>query len=95
MAEKSGVYVYAHNTTNFDNTGLVGDLMPLQAVFKEEKNGISQITLRLSYDQYKKWQSCKVGNYIKARVPVRVPPVINEDQYSNVVKVYRYEEQGG
>lgn len=92
MAEKSGVYVYSHDCQNFDNTGLVGDLMPIHGVFKEEKNGISQVTLRLPYDEYEKWKACTVGNYLKVKVPVRVPPVINDDEYANTTEVYEYRE---
>lgn len=82
------VFVYAKDCTNFKTTGLVGDLRPLAATFNEEKNGISQVTLRLPYDQYEKWKAAKVGNIIKCQVPVRVPPVIKNDEYANRTEKY-------
>lgn len=82
------IYVYPHDCDDFTTTGLVGDLMPLEATFEEEKNGISQVTIKMSYDQYKKWQACKVGNIIKCAVPVRVPPVIKDDQYASSAENY-------
>lgn len=82
------VYVFDHDCDDFTTTGLVGDLQPIDATFQEEKNGISQVVLRLPYDQYKKWQAAKAGNIIKCKVPVRVPPVIADDEYAN--KTNRY-----
>ena len=92
MAEKNGVYVYAKDTTDFSDTGLVGDLQPISAVFMEERNGISQVVIRLPYDEYKRWKACQPGNYIKAMVPVRIPPKIENDEYANTAKVYKYEQ---
>ena len=87
MAENNGVYVYAHDCEDFTNTGLVGDLKPVEAIFTEEKNGVSQIKIKLPYDQYERWKAACVGNYIKALVPVRLPPVIQNDEYANTVRV--------
>lgn len=89
MAEKSGIYVYAPNEKDFTTTGLAGDLQPLEAVFQEEKNGISQVRIRMPYDQYKKWQYCRRGNIIKCMVPVRVPPVVKDGEYATQVSVYQ------
>ena len=86
-----GIYVYPHDCTDFTTTGLVGDLKPLEAIFEEEKNSISQVTIKIPYDQYKKWKACKVGNILKCKVPVRVPPVIMDDEYANSVDVYTNE----
>lgn len=80
------VYVYDQDCSNFANNGLVGDLRPISAIFSEEKNGLCQVTIRLTYDQYEKWKACKVGNILKCEVPVRVPPVIKNDQYANTTK---------
>ena len=86
-----GIYVYPHDCTDFTTTGLVGDLKPLEAIFEEEKNSISQVTIKIPYDQYKKWKACKVGNILKCKVPVRVPPAIMDDEYANSVDVYTNE----
>ena len=83
-----GIYVYPHDCEDFTTTGLVGDLMPIEATFTEEKNGISEVVIKMPYDQYKKWKACKVGNIIKCKVPVRVPPVIRDDEYAGTVEVF-------
>ena len=85
MAEKDGVYVYDQAETDFSTTGLVGDLMPIEGSFTEEKNGLAEIVIKIPYDQYEKWKQAKVGNIIKCEVPVRVPPVIYDDEYANSV----------
>lgn len=84
---KHHVYVYDKDTTDTTTTGLVGDLKPILATFREEKNGISEVTLRIPYEQLEKWKACKPGNLIKCEVPVRVPPVIENDEYANTVQV--------
>jgi len=86
MAENHPIYVYDQDCTDFSTTGLAGDLRPIEAVFTEEKNGESQVVIKLSYDSKQKWKSAKVGNFIKCAVPVRVPPVIRDDEYANTVK---------
>ena len=87
MAENHPVYIYAHDCEDFSTTGLVGDIRPLEATYTEEKNGTAEVVMRIPYDEYKRWQAAKVGNYIKCEVPVRVPPVIQNDQYANTVTV--------
>ena len=88
MPKNQPVYVYPEKCTDYTTTGLVGDLMPLKATFREEKNGISEIEIRMPYDKYEKWKACKEGRVIKAKVPVRVPPVINDDEYSGSVDIF-------
>lgn len=89
MAQKHHVYVYAQDCDDFTNTGLVGDLKPLEATFTEKKNGESILTVKLSYDEFERWKAAKVGNLLKCEVPVRMPPVIRNDEYANTVKVAR------
>lgn len=79
------MYVYPHNCTDFTTNGIAGDLMPITADYEEEKNGKISLKVQLVYDIYKKWKSCIPGNYIKCSVPVRVPPVIAEDEYTDEV----------
>lgn len=81
-----GIYVYPHDCKDFSTTGLCGDLQPIEAYFEEEKNGISQIEMTLHYDKHGKWKEAKVGRYIKAMVPVRVVPFIEDDSYSTTVQ---------
>lgn len=88
MAKNRPLYVYPEKCTDYTTTGLVGDLMPLQGIFHEEKNGMSEIEIRMPYDQYEKWKACKEGRVIKAEVPVRVPPVIENDEYAGTVDIF-------
>lgn len=83
------VYVYAHDCLDFTTTGLVGDLKPLEGTFTEEKNGVSEVVITLPYDEYNRWKACKVGNILKVMVPVRMPPVIENDEYASTVKTYK------
>lgn len=92
MAENRPVYVYDKGCTDFTTTGLVGDLKPILGTFYEEKNGLSQVTIRLPYDKYKRWKACKEGNILKCEVPVRIPPVISNDEYANTTQ--KYTEEG-
>lgn len=87
MAQQHGIYVYNQNAVDFTTTGLVGDLRPIEATFTEEKNGESQIVLKLTYDKHEKWKAVRVGQLIKCEVPVRIPPVIKDDEYANTVKI--------
>lgn len=89
MGQKHSIYVYDQNCIDFTTTGLVGDLKPMEAIFTEEKNGESQVVIKMSYDEFERWKSCKVGNILKCEVPVRVPPVIEDDEYANTVTVAR------
>ena len=87
MAQNHPVYVYRQNCKDFANTGICGDLRPLEATFTEEKNGESQVVIKIPYDQFKKWTFCQVGNILKCEVPVRMPPVIQNDEYATSTKI--------
>lgn len=89
MAKHHPIYVYAQDCKDFSTIGLVGDLRPIEATFTEQKNGESQVVLKLTYDEYERWKQAKVGNLIKCEVPVRVPPVIRDDEYANNVDIIR------
>ena len=82
------VYVYPHDCTDFTTTGLAGDLKPLEGTFTEEKNSVSEVVIRMPYDEFKRWKACKVGNILKCLVPVRVPPVIDDNEYAGSTDVY-------
>ena len=84
-----GVYVYDYDAVDLDTTGLVGDLMPVSCYFDEAKNGESVLTMRLIYDDLNKWAAVKVGSYVKAMVPVRVPPKISDNAYDREIMTYR------
>lgn len=85
----SGVYVYNHDDVDITTTGLVGDLQPIDCIYTEEKNGESALSMRLCYDSLGKWKAVKPGCYIKAKVPVRVPPKIIDYKYSETLTSYR------
>lgn len=84
-----GVYVYDYDAVDLDTTGLVGDLQPVSCYFDEAKNGESVLTMRLIYDDLNKWAAVKVGSYVKAMVPVRVPPKISDNAYDREIMTYR------
>ena len=84
----SGVYVYNYDDVDITTTGLVGDLQPAECIFTEEKNGESGLTMRLCYDSLGKWKAVKPGCYIKAKVPVRVPPRIISNKYNTTLYTY-------
>ena len=89
MAENHPIFVYDQDCKDFTTTGLAGDLRPIEATFTEEKNGMSQIVIKMVYDKHGKWKHCKVGNIIKCEVPVRVPPVIDNDEYATSVRIVK------
>lgn len=88
MERNKPIYVYDQDCKDFSTTGLVGDLQPIAAVFREEKNGISEIEIRIPYDQLRKWSQCTVGRILQCEVPVRVPPVISDDEFAGSVDVF-------
>ena len=87
MAHNKQIFVYPADCTDFRTTGLVGDLRPIEATFEEQKNGICEIEIKMPYDELQKWKSVKNDCIIKCEVPVRMPPVIDEDEYATSVKV--------
>ena len=87
MAENNPIYVYGQDCTDFTTTGLVGDIRPLEATYTEEKNGMAEVVMRIPYDEYERWKAAKVGNYVKCAVPVRIPPVIADDEYANTTQI--------
>ncbi len=84
-----GVYVFNHDDVDITTTGLVGDLQPVECIFTEEKNGESGLSMTLCYDSLGKWRAVKPGCYIKAKVPVRVPPKIVNTVYSETLTTYK------
>lgn len=87
MPKNKPIYVYPADCTDFTTTGLVGDLMPMEAIFTEEKNGVSEVVIKMPYDEFRKWKAAQKDTILKCEVPVRVPPVINDDEYANSVPV--------
>ena len=87
MANVQPIYVYPQDCDDFRGTGLCGDLRPVEGTFTEEKNGMSEIVIKVPYEELEKWKNCKPGNIIKAKVPVRIPPAIEDDEYVTSVTV--------
>lgn len=92
MAQKSGIFIYPHNCTDFSTVGMVGDITPNECYFEEEKNGMSKVTIRMPYDDLKRWQALRVGNIVKVRVPIRMPPSVKDGEYSDNAEIYRVVE---
>lgn len=88
------IYVFPHDAESFSTTGLVGDLQPIECYFTEQKNGLSQLTMKLAYDDLGKWKSVQNGCKVKAPVPCRVPPVITPTyELAQTVKRYKVKER--
>lgn len=81
----NGITVYAKDAKDFSDSGLTGEYIPLSATFSEEKNGLSQLNVSAIYEETGRWKSLVVGNIIKAKVPVRVPPVVRNDALASTV----------
>ena len=73
------ITIFDKSATDYSDSGLTGEYVPISATFSEEKNGVSQLNISAIYDDYERYKSLKVGNIVKAKVPVRVPPLIRSD----------------
>ena len=87
--KRNPINVYPYDCDDFTTSGLVGNIQPIEATFTEEKNGVCEIKMKLPYDQWERWKACKIGNLVKCSVPVRVPPVIEDDEYATSTEVIR------
>ena len=83
MAE---IYVYDRNCEDFANFGLVGALTPLSCRFREEANGMSEITLKHPLDAFGKYTALEVNNLLMMDVPVRTTPEIEDGSIVTAVE---------
>jgi len=77
------VYVYAPGAENFSTMGLCGALTPARCDFREQRNGLSQLTLDHPIDDYSRWALLAEGCVLRADVPVR--NVTEIDEHGNLV----------
>lgn len=71
------VYVYDRNCEDYANFGLVGALTPISWRFREEANGMSELTMEHPLDDFGKYTALVVNNKLMAEVPVRTTPEID------------------
>lgn len=81
-------YVYDRDTEDFDNFGECGELTATSCEFEEIANGMSEITMSHPYDSYGRWRYLIEGNIIKAEVPVRTLPPLDDGAVATVVEVW-------
>ena len=87
----SDIYVFSRNDVDNDYSsfGLVGALVPTQAVFKEEGNGESILEMSHPLDTWEKYRGLEKENIIVAKVPVRNVPEIQNGTQVSVVWEYK------
>lgn len=84
----SEIYVFDALAVDTSTAGLAGALLPRSAIFTEEAGGASELTIEHGYDDWGKWEALRVGNIIKAWVPVRTTPEISGGAIVTSVEVY-------
>lgn len=103
------IYVYDKDCRAFDNFGLVGALAATECRFKEDANGMSEITLKHPLDAFGRYTALEVNNKLIASVPVRTTPQIQDGSIVTAVEkwsvsatatraqqtLYRYSSGGG
>mgnify|MGYP002796968314 FL=1 len=79
------IYLYESNATALEGMGLVGALTPTECLFSEEANGLSEIRLTHPLDEWARYTQLAVGRILKAPVPVRsLPEIENGEIVSSV-----------
>lgn len=73
-------FIYERGTKDFSTLGLCGRLCDSSCVFEEEANGMSEITMEHPIDPEGRFLLLTPGRIIKAVVPVRNVPELNETQ---------------
>lgn len=71
----SVINIYAANADDFDSEGL-GVLRPLTAEYENKGIGGAILTLEHPYDAEGRWQMIQAGRIVRAEVPVRTVPEI-------------------
>lgn len=89
----SDIYLYESDATELDGMGLVGALTPTECTFSEEANGLSELQLVHPLDDWGRYRQLVVGRILKAPVPVRSLPEIENGQI--VTKVEYWQVKSG
>ena len=79
------IYIYAKDANDFDNLGLCGALIPTECKTKERAGGMHELTLKHPIDEHGKWKYIESGCIIKAPVPVRTAPALDDAGYATRV----------
>lgn len=86
------IYLYESNATNLQGMGLVGALTPTECLFSEEANGLSEIRLTHPLDEWARYTQLAVGRILKAPVPVRSLPEIENGEIVSSVEYWQVKE---
>lgn len=86
------IYLYESNATDLEGMGLVGALTPTECLFSEEANGLSEIHLTHPLDEWARYTQLAVGRILKAPVPVRSLPEIENGEIVSSVEYWQVKE---
>lgn len=86
------IYLYESNATDLEGMGLVGALTPTECLFSEEANGLSEIRLTHPLDEWARYTQLAVGRILKAPVPVRSLPEIENGEIVSSVEYWQVKE---
>lgn len=83
------VYVYSADNENYSTIGECGALDAVSCTFEEVANGMSEISLMHPIDALGKYKFLEPGAVLKASVPVRTTPEIENGQYVTRVETWK------
>jgi hypothetical protein len=76
------LYVYEPWPDAVDTLGLCGPLTPTKAVCVQERNGDFRLDIEHPIDDKGKWATLEPGNMIRANVPMRTVPLVQQASYA-------------
>ena len=86
----SDVNIYDEDTTDFSSIGMCGRLCETVCDFEEEANGLSELTLEHPIDEEGRFLLLRPGRILKAVVPVRNVPELDDETQEIVTTVERW-----
>ena len=84
----SDIYLYDKDCSDFSTIGICGRLIPSKCHYEEVANGMAEVTLEHPLDQMGRYTLLVPGRILKAPVPVRTTPEIENGHYVTVVTKY-------
>ena len=82
------IYAYATDAADCSTIGLVGALMDVDAVFEQQAGEFGELSFTHPVDEAGKWRALADGVILKAEVPVRLCPEIENGAYVSSVDIY-------
>ena len=86
----SETYIYDQDCDDFATLGLCGRLDEMACTFEEEANGMSELTLEHPIDPEGRFALLLPGRILKAVVPVRNIPELDDDTREFVTSVQKW-----